>query len=139
MFFISGLMAHKVPFIVAELGIDADPFMLHLYAALSEKERTLIGERTRAALAAAKLRGTQLGNRTNLRDAQTLGRESQRLRADQAAKKLLPVIAQIRAAGATTLRGVAVALTARGIKTARGGDWTAAAVQRVERRVGDGR
>jgi hypothetical protein len=31
--FISGLMVHKVPFIVAELGADADPFMLHLYAA----------------------------------------------------------------------------------------------------------
>ena len=37
--FISGLMVHKVPFIVAELGADADPFMLHLYAALAEKER----------------------------------------------------------------------------------------------------
>jgi len=50
--FISGLMARNVPFIVAELGKDADPFMLHLYAALSEKERRLIGERTKAALQA---------------------------------------------------------------------------------------
>src|SRR3954467_7436193 len=40
--FISGLMAQRVPFIVAELGADADPFMLHLYAALAEKERRLI-------------------------------------------------------------------------------------------------
>ena len=47
--FISGLMAHKVPFIVAELGADADPFMLHLYAALAEKERSLISQRTREA------------------------------------------------------------------------------------------
>ena len=39
--FISGLMSHKVPFIVAELGADADPFMLHVYAALAEKERAL--------------------------------------------------------------------------------------------------
>jgi DNA invertase Pin-like site-specific DNA recombinase len=45
-------MAQRVPFIVAELGRDADPFMLHLYAALAEKERRLISERTRAALAA---------------------------------------------------------------------------------------
>jgi hypothetical protein len=37
--FVSGLMAQRVPFIVAELGRDADPFMLHLYAALAEKER----------------------------------------------------------------------------------------------------
>jgi DNA invertase Pin-like site-specific DNA recombinase len=40
--FIAGLMVQRVPFIVAELGADADPFMLHLYAALAEKERRLI-------------------------------------------------------------------------------------------------
>ena len=49
--FISGLMAHKVPVIVAELGADCDPFMLHIYAALAEKERSLIG-RTDARQAA---------------------------------------------------------------------------------------
>jgi DNA invertase Pin-like site-specific DNA recombinase len=54
--FISGLMAQRVPFIVAELGADADPFMLHLYAALAEKERRVIGERTRSALSARRLR-----------------------------------------------------------------------------------
>jgi DNA invertase Pin-like site-specific DNA recombinase len=66
-------MAQKVPFIVAELGADADPLMLHLYAALAEKERRLIatrtGTRTRAALQAAKGRGVRLGNRTNLAEA----------------------------------------------------------------------
>ena len=45
--YISGLMKHRVPFIVAELGADTDPFMLHIYAALAEKERLMIGERTR--------------------------------------------------------------------------------------------
>ena len=60
--FISGLMAQRVPFIVAELGADADPFMLHLYAALAEKERRLIAERTRAALAAKKAAGAALGD-----------------------------------------------------------------------------
>jgi DNA invertase Pin-like site-specific DNA recombinase len=49
--FISGLMAHRVAFIVVELGADADPFMLHLYAAPAEKERALISARTKAALA----------------------------------------------------------------------------------------
>jgi DNA invertase Pin-like site-specific DNA recombinase len=53
--FVSGLMAQRVSFIVAELGRDADPFMLHLYAALAEKERRLISERTKAALAAKKV------------------------------------------------------------------------------------
>jgi hypothetical protein len=52
--FISGLMAHKVPFLVAELGPDVDPFVLHLFAALAEKERALISTRTKQALTAAK-------------------------------------------------------------------------------------
>src|SRR5450432_1263070 len=59
--FISGLMAHKVPFIVTELGADVDPFILHLYAALSEKERNLIAGRTKAALAMKKAQGVVLG------------------------------------------------------------------------------
>src|SRR5262249_40211267 len=52
--FVSGLMAQRVPFIVTELGKDVDPFMLHIYAALAEKERNLISERTKAALAKSK-------------------------------------------------------------------------------------
>jgi hypothetical protein len=47
-------MANRVPFIVAELGPDVDPFMLHVYAALAKKERSLISQRTREALQAAK-------------------------------------------------------------------------------------
>lgn len=60
--FVSGLVAQRVPF-VAELGRDADPFMLHLYAALAEKERRLIFERTKAALTAKKAGGSKLGIR----------------------------------------------------------------------------
>ena len=45
--FICDLMAQRVPFIVTELGADADPFMLHIYAALAEKERALISARTK--------------------------------------------------------------------------------------------
>ena len=51
--FISGLMVHRIPFIVAELGADIDPFMLHIDAALAQKERALISKRTRAAFRAA--------------------------------------------------------------------------------------
>ena len=60
--YIASLMAQRVLFIVAELGDDVDPFLLHIYAALAEKERKLGGERTKAALAQAKLRGVKLGN-----------------------------------------------------------------------------
>jgi DNA invertase Pin-like site-specific DNA recombinase len=121
--FISGLMAHKVPFIVAELGADADPFMLHIYAALAEKERALIADRTRAALAQKKAQGTVLGNRTNLRDSQAKGVAANQKAADAFAANVLPIVRQIQAAGATTHRAIAQALNDRGVRTARGGDW----------------
>src|SRR5207344_1619718 len=75
--FIAGLMAQRVPFIVAELGADADPFMLHLYAALAEKEGRQISERTRSALASRKERGAKLGNPHNAGEAAAAGRQSQ--------------------------------------------------------------
>src|SRR6202040_1290775 len=59
--FISGLMAHRVEFVVCDLGRQSDPFVLHLYAALAEKERSMISARTKAGLSAAKARGTKLG------------------------------------------------------------------------------
>jgi DNA invertase Pin-like site-specific DNA recombinase len=70
--FISGLMSHKVPFIVTELGPDVDPFILHLYAALSEKERNLIAGRTKAALAVKKAQGKVLGGPKLLRPVRLL-------------------------------------------------------------------
>lgn len=79
--FIAGLMAQRMPFIVAELGADADPFMQHLFAALAEKERRLISERTRSTLAARKAQGARLGNRSNAAEAAALGR---RVRVEEA-------------------------------------------------------
>ena len=116
-------MAQRVPFIVAELGSDADPFMLHLYAALAEKERRLIAERTRSALAARKAQGTKLGTRCNPSDAAALGRKAQTENAALFAANTLPVIDAIRQTGVIDLRGIAGALNARGIRTARGGRW----------------
>ena len=86
------LMAQRVPFIVAELGRDADPFMLHLYAALAEKERRLISERTKAALAARKAQGASIGNPKNLAAAGSIGRAVQISGADAFAAALLPIV-----------------------------------------------
>jgi DNA invertase Pin-like site-specific DNA recombinase len=121
--FVSGLMAQRVPFIVAELGRDADPFMLHLYAALAEKERRLIGERTKAALAAKKANGVRLGNPHNIREAGQIGRMVQSSTAKEYAEELLPVLQAIQKSGATTLRAISAALNQRGILSPRGGRW----------------
>ena len=128
---LSGLMAQRVAFIVAELGADADPFMLHIYAALAEKERHLIGDRTRAALAAKKAQGATLGNHTNLADAQALGVTAIQAGAHAFAANVLPVVRQIQAAGTTTTRAIAEALNARGIRTARGGIWHGSTVRNL--------
>lgn len=133
--FISGLMTHRTPFIVAELGADADPFMLHLYAALAEKERKLISERTKAALAAKRAQGTELGNRTNLPEARVRAAAATKATADKFAEGVLPIIEQVKAAGATSYRAVAASLNARGIKTARGGRWEASTVRNVLMRM----
>ena len=132
--FISGLMTHKVPFVVTELGTDADPFLLHLYAALAEKERALISERTRAALARKKAQGALLGNRTNLAQAQAMGQRANAVAADSFARNVLPVIREIQASGISSLRGIARALDARGIATARGGSWDSRTVGNLLRR-----
>jgi DNA invertase Pin-like site-specific DNA recombinase len=128
--FISGLMAHRVPFVVAELGSDADPFMLHLYAALAEKERALISARTKAALAAKKAQGVKLGN-PRAAEAAVKAHAANRAAADQFAANVLPIVREIQASGLTTLRDIAGALNARGIRTARGGAWHSTTVRNL--------
>ncbi len=135
--FISGLMAQRVPFVVSELGTDADPFMLHLYAALAEKERAMISERTRAALAAKKATGTvKLGNPTNLAEASAKGADANRKAADAFAANILPLIERLQRDGFTTTRAIAEELNARRMPTARaGGVWHASAVGNLLRRA----
>jgi len=126
--FVAGLMAQRVPFIVAELGRDADPFMLHLYAALAEKERRLISERTRAALAVKKASGCRLGNPTNAHEAAASGRAAMTLAADENAKSLLPHLRAIQSTGAMTLAAICSALNDRRIPTGRGARWHVSSV-----------
>jgi DNA invertase Pin-like site-specific DNA recombinase len=121
--FVAGLMAQRVPFIVAELGRDADPFMLHLYAALAEKERRLISERTKAALAIRKSNGGKLGNPTNIRQAGIDGRASLIAAADEHARSLLPLLRSLRAEGTVTIGAVTRALNERKIPVPRGARW----------------
>jgi DNA invertase Pin-like site-specific DNA recombinase len=128
--FISGLMAQRVPFVVAELGPDVDPFILHLFAALAEKERALIAARTKAALAAAKARGVVLGG-PKLVEARERAVTTNKRLADAYAANVLPVIREIKRAGATSLHQIAQALNARGITTPRGGQWYAKSVSNV--------
>ena len=132
--FISGLMTHRVPFVVAELGSDADPFMLHLYAALAEKERALISQRTRVALAAKKAQGYKLGN-PRAAEAAVKAHAANRAGADQFAANVLPIAREIQKSGLTTLRDIAGALNARGIRTARGGAWHSSTVRNLLKRA----
>ena len=126
--FVSGLMAQRVPFIVAELGRDADPFMLHLYAALAEKERRLISERTKAALAIRKASGSKLGNPINIREAGDMGRATLIAAADEHALCLLPVLRTVKAEGAITLAAITIALNDRRVPTTRGPRWHVSSV-----------
>ena len=123
--YISGLMKHRVPFIVTELGADTDPFLLHLYAALAEKERKMIGERTKAAMAAAKARGVRIGG------LRSKGIELA-AEAKQRAESLRSVFAGLSGLSA---RKAADELNMRGVPTPEGGKWHAVQVIRVRRRL----
>lgn len=129
--FISGLMAKRVRFLVAELGRDTDPFLLHIYAALAEKERKLISERTQAALRKLKQRGVVLGNSTNLAHAQRMGAQRNREKAEEDAVMYLDDFQRAISKGATSYAAIARELNARGRTTARGGRWSAMQIKRV--------
>jgi DNA invertase Pin-like site-specific DNA recombinase len=137
--FVAGLMAQRVPFIVAELGADCDPFLLHIYAALAEKERALISTRTKAALAAARARGVKLGNPNGAAHLRPYGGEAGRAAlvagADDRAKALAATIEGLKAEGITSANRIAKALNKRSIATARGGKWTARSVLNLTARL----
>lgn len=128
--FISGLMAHGVPFVVAELGPDVDPFVLHLFAALAEKERALISVRTKAALKAAKARGVALGN-PDMPAIRERAAAVRRQEAGRFAARMMPTIDGIRGRGVTSQRGIAAELNRMRIASATGGEWSGEAVRLV--------
>src|ERR1700730_7906627 len=129
----SALMDSGVEFVAADMP-HANKMALQVLAVFAEYERDQISERTRRALAQAKQRGVQLGGPKRL-EASTLGVAANKANADRFAANIIPIIREIQASGVTTLRGLARALDARGIRSARGTPWSAEAVSNVIERA----
>jgi DNA invertase Pin-like site-specific DNA recombinase len=147
--FIAALMDSEVDFVAADMPL-ANRLTVHVLAAVAEHEAAMISARTKAALAAAKARGTwvsgsgrmvdRLGNPNGARALRGLGNGAAiaavKAAADQHAAQVLPVIAAIRSDGIVSLKGIAVALNDRGILCARGGRWNASRVRLLLARIG---
>jgi DNA invertase Pin-like site-specific DNA recombinase len=127
--FIATLMDSGVEFVAVD-NPHANRLTIHILAAVAQHEREMIAQRTKDALRAAKAKGTVLGN-PNLKKARALAGASRRAAADRFARNVVPIIRDIQSAGISSQRGIARALTARGIATARGGEWTAVQVGSV--------
>jgi DNA invertase Pin-like site-specific DNA recombinase len=125
--FISSLMTQRVPFIVAALGRNTDPFMLHIYAALAQQERRMISERTKSALAAAKARGVVLGSYGKVQGEKNAAAAAAR---DASLREtLIPMVG-------LSSRVIAEKLNALGIEAPRGGKWAFKSVLRMMERLG---
>jgi DNA invertase Pin-like site-specific DNA recombinase len=137
--FISGLMNHKVEFVVCDLGRQSDPFVLHLYAALAEKERGMISARTKAGLAAAKARGTKLGmsarSKGEIRKIAAAGAAANKAAAVQQIETIRDRIESALKDGAS-LRKASELLNERGIASPAGGRWHAPSLLKAARRLG---
>jgi DNA invertase Pin-like site-specific DNA recombinase len=136
--FISGLMESGVEFVAVDMP-QANRFVVHILAAVAEQEAEAISKRTKAALAAAKARGAQLGGRRVSRERWAEIRLEARLARTAEAEKraatlVLPVIHELRAGGAVSLRQIAAGLNEKNVATPRGGgEWSAVQVQRALR------
>ncbi len=133
--FISGLMESKVDFVAADMPY-ANKLTVHIMAAMAEYEREQISDRTKKALAAAKAKGKKLGWSMPSRQREQLkasrkGVKSNIAHADLFAENTLPIIREVQVAGITTLQGIAEALNARGVQTARGKKWFPATVKNI--------
>ena len=133
--FLLGLKEAGVDFVCSDMP-SANRLTVGIMAMVAEEEGRMISARTKAALAAAKRRGVQLGgynkNPKLTAKARKAGQEANARKAAERAADLAPVISELQAAGKTSLRAIAEGLNERGIPTARGaGNWSAAQVARV--------
>jgi DNA invertase Pin-like site-specific DNA recombinase len=102
-----------------------------IMAVVADEERRMIAARTRAALAAAKARGVVLGGwKGGPKVDGQLGAEANKRQAKAFAAKLAPVMAEMQSRG-LTLHQMAAELTEQGIRTPRGGQWSACSVCNV--------
>ena len=134
--FISNLMESRVEF--EAVDSQANRLTIHIMSAIAEHEAKTISERTRAALAAAKARGKPLGGFRGRAGTPADCVKARQARSDNAkarAADLAPIIADITANGAKSLRSVAKALNERGISAPRGGEWSAAQVRAAIARI----
>jgi DNA invertase Pin-like site-specific DNA recombinase len=154
--FLSALLAACADVMFADLPDIKGPigrFLLLQMVAVDELEAGFISGRTKSALVEAKARGTRLGgSRRHVLSVDDNGkkvygdvvaapasalvaaRAAIDMRVGKRAADLAPTIKQLRAGGATTLRALAAALNARGVETARGGEWDATQVRRPHAR-----
>ena len=130
--FIANLLEAGTDFVAAD-NPHANKPMVQMMAVFAEMERDAISKRTKEALAAARARGVQLGN-PRLAEARAGVNVARQEAADAFARAMLPIIHEIQGTGTSSLRGVAKALSARGIKTARGGAWSAVQVSDILQR-----
>jgi DNA invertase Pin-like site-specific DNA recombinase len=132
--FIANLMESGIPFVAVDRP-NAKPFELHIYAAMAEEEGRAISARTKSALMAARQRGTKMGwanpKRADKDQTMALGRRALVAEADTFAEEMIPILDGLRKSGVETLRDMAAALNARGIKTRRGGAWYATTVRNL--------
>jgi DNA invertase Pin-like site-specific DNA recombinase len=133
--FLNELFDADVPIRCADMPF-ADRFTVGILAQVAQWERERISDRTKAALSVAKARGRVLGGkRPNQRCVDAAGRQkaavSRRAASEQRKSDVLPYINAARAAGHTSLRGIAKYLNGRRIAAPRGGTWQGAQVARL--------
>jgi DNA invertase Pin-like site-specific DNA recombinase len=142
--FITGLMEHKVHFVVAALGRDCDDFTLHIYASLAEQERKMISERIKAAKAIAKRRGQKSGlalrSRAERRRVAAMGKAACAKAADERAEAYrLHIEWALRQPGLDArpiaFTAAATKLNARNIESPMGGRWTGVQISRMAERL----
>jgi DNA invertase Pin-like site-specific DNA recombinase len=133
--FLLGLQKAKVRFVAADMP-EANETLVGIMAVIAQAERKLISDRTRAALGAAKARGVKLGGkRKNSRSIHQKGTPksvaARKAKAADFASTIAPVVASVRADGASSVRDIASALNDRGVPSSRGGQWGPAQVHRL--------